>query len=400
MKKIGNNQFQKAISIAIDTLSNIYITGHFKEVLDFDPSSNTANLDAGNTYDIFLAKYTTDGNFSWVRSIEGEQFNYGEKVVVDKNNSPVISGRFRGEINLNPFGNPFYLNTQSNNTDILIASYNEDGELKTAKKIGGNDSEEIYGFNITENNNLLLCGYFRNKANLNTNEPAIELVSVNSADAFAAMYSMCDNFYIPQTTQSCGPYTAFNCQTFTESGIYDIALNSFLPDCDTIYRINLIVTEINTEVTLNNSTLTATYEEYNTEYQWYNCADNQPIADATNQSFTPTANGSYQVKITNGNCDEFSECVDVTNVSVSEIKTNLIVNVYPSPTSGYFEVNIANSKLNVTVELYDLIGNKIESKNTNNTSVVSFNLNNHAAGVYLIKVYDESVLKTFKVVKQ
>lgn len=401
VKKIGNDENdQTSTGIALDNQSNLYITGDFRGTLDFDPSTNLAELDAGNSYDIFLAKYSSDGNFLWVNSTEGEESCYASKVTVDKNNNPFISGKFRGEIQISSSENSLNLTSNGNNTDILIAQFDDNGGLKTAKKIGGKLSENIYGLHITANNSLLLCGDFNINANFNTNEPEIILNTLNGRDAFVASYTICDNYYINETIQSCGPYTASNGVTYIESGIYDIYINTFLPDCDTIKKLNLIITEIDTEVTVTNHTLTATYEEYNTQYQWYNCTDNQPIADAINQSFTPMSNGSYKVKITNGNCDEFSDCIDVTNVSLKELESNLNISIYPNPTNGQFEVLLNNHQSNLMIEIYDLIGNKIVSVNSEGKPVITFDLNQHASGVYLVKVSDKLNTKTLKLVKQ
>lgn len=401
VKVIKNNEYNYSEDIAVDHDNNLYITGYFRGELDFDPSANNSILDAGSTSDVFLAKYSTDGNFLWVRSLEGNEFNHGRKVVVDSDNSPVISGQFRGELICDTYsGNYTSLISNPGARNLFMVKYDSDGNFKTAKKIGGISSEDIYGMAANTQNEFYICGQFRNSANFNTNEPPVILNSVNGSDIFLAKYSMCDNYYIYETIQSCGPYTAFNGTTYTQSGIFEIPVNSFLPDCDTVYVLNLIVTEIDADVTVSNNTLTATYEEYNTQYQWYNCTDNQPIADATNQSFTPTANGSYKVKITNGNCVEFSDCVEVTNVSLRELESNLNISIYPNPTKGHFEVELNKNEANLLIEIYDLIGNKIVSVNSEGKPVVVFDLNQHASGVYLVKVSDKFNTKTLKLVKQ
>ncbi|WP_417353626.1 LamG-like jellyroll fold domain-containing protein [Flavobacterium alkalisoli] len=84
---------------------------------------------------------------------------------------------------------------------------------------------------------------------------------------------------------------------------------------------------INDEVTLEETTLTATEAATGTTYQWVDC-DNEdaPIDEATSQTFTPTASGNYAVIVTNGGCSVQSDCMEVTlNTEVCAVPTGIMV---------------------------------------------------------------------------
>ena len=69
---------------------------------------------------------------------------------------------------------------------------------------------------------------------------------------------------------------------------------------------------VDNTITANATTLTA--NEASATYQWYNCDTNMAISGATNQSFSPTFNGTFAVEVTSGTCTERS-CLLYTSPS-------------------------------------------------------------------------------------
>lgn len=57
------------IDIETDAQNNVYICGHFNGPFDIDPSSETANLTLHGQQDLFIAKFDSDGNYIWARSM-------------------------------------------------------------------------------------------------------------------------------------------------------------------------------------------------------------------------------------------------------------------------------------------------------------------------------------------
>lgn len=78
--------------------------------------------------------------------------------------------------------------------------------------------------------------------------------------------------------------------------------------------------DVDVTTTLNDETITV--NATGLVYEWVDCDDNfAPIAGETGESFTATETGNYAVIITDGNCIDTSECVEVIvpecNVDVS-----------------------------------------------------------------------------------
>ena len=75
-------------------------------------------------------------------------------------------------------------------------------------------------------------------------------------------------------------------------------------------------------------------------------------------------------------------------------KTNFI-NIYPNPTNENITISIDNFNGNIQIEVYDLIGNKLQS--TNETTI---SLQDCANGIYLLKVSYGDRVQEVKVIKE
>lgn len=56
-KAMGGSSSDFSICIALDGSGNVYTTGYFGGLADFDPSAGVANLTSAGSTDIFVAKY-------------------------------------------------------------------------------------------------------------------------------------------------------------------------------------------------------------------------------------------------------------------------------------------------------------------------------------------------------
>lgn len=122
-------------------------------------------------------------------------------------------------------------------------------------------------------------------------------------------------------------------------------------------------------------------------YQWINCANNNTIAGATSQTFTPTNSGSYAVIVSKNGCSDTSNCVTMS-VSLNELEQSNSVNVYPNPTSSILTIEITNPILSQqsTINITNLQGKLVFSTQSNKQSNISIDMNSFPAGFYIIEV--------------
>ena len=129
-------------------------------------------------------------------------------------------------------------------------------------------------------------------------------------------------------------------------------------------------------------------------YQWLK--NGTVLTGATSQNYTATSNGSYRVKVTNGNnCSDTSAAVNVTGLSVSELNTGNAIKVYPNPATLILNID---APIAVNVVIKNLQGQVVKSKQ----QVNSIDMHDLSAGLYFIIVSDTkgTVLLTNKITKQ
>ncbi|MES2760804.1 MAG: T9SS type A sorting domain-containing protein [Bacteroidota bacterium] len=132
-------------------------------------------------------------------------------------------------------------------------------------------------------------------------------------------------------------------------------------------------------------------------YQWINCSTGVPIAGATTQTYTPTANGSYAVIISNSSCSLTTSCYEMTTVGL-QTQQEREISVYPNPANDVLYFN--NSKhQDLHIQLFDQQGKVIDSKITNEL-LSSFDISGLSAGIYFLKIYTNEQVITQKIIKQ
>lgn len=119
-KKAGDIDSERGTSIAIDTLGNTYLTGWFESTAFF--SGDT--LISQGSEDIFIAKYDTLGNLSWVEQAGGQDTDEGYGIAVDDSGHTYITGRFYDQAT---FGSDTL--TSGGFSDLFVAKYDTAGEV-------------------------------------------------------------------------------------------------------------------------------------------------------------------------------------------------------------------------------------------------------------------------------
>ncbi len=153
-------------SIAIDPAGSgdVYTTGFFSGTADFDPdSSGSFNLtSAGGSYDIFISKLDSSGNFVWAKAMGGTSYDYGRFITIDPAGSGDVytTGWFNGTADFNPGAGTFYL-TAAGNQAIFISKLDGLGNFVWAKAAGGL-SNGAYGQSIAldASGNVYVTGGF------------------------------------------------------------------------------------------------------------------------------------------------------------------------------------------------------------------------------------------------
>lgn len=160
-------------------------------------------------------------------------------------------------------------------------------------------------------------------------------------------------------------------------------------DTDTV-AINL--QSVDVSVTNNDPTLLA--NAVGATYQWFDCTAGSTVPSATSASFSPSANGSYSVIVSQNGCTDTSTCYAVVTVSLNEQNVQ-VLNVYPNPSNGTFTVQGSQAGNFVVVNELGQTVSYVQLTAANNFTAKVDLL---TSGVYFIQSLDASTNYRSKIV--
>ena len=178
----GGSAFEMGKDVTTDNQGNVYITGYFRDVVDFDPGPGTVNLTSNGATDIFVQKLDSQGNLLWVRGFGSNSSDIGLAIAVDANGGVYTTGRFYGSVDFDPDTSSSILSATS--YDIFILKLTAQGDLAWARKIGGNDNDEGLDIALDNTGNSYTAGLFRGTADFDPDTGQYELISAGDKDAF------------------------------------------------------------------------------------------------------------------------------------------------------------------------------------------------------------------------
>ena len=122
-------------SIDIDSSDNLYITGYFEKLKDFDldPGPGTDPREVFGGTDGFVCKLTKDGDYIWGKSFGDEGHQVGDSIAVDKSGDVFISGNssynFTTSVVAHPDFNPCPNRKKGDGAIGFLAKLDHDGNF-------------------------------------------------------------------------------------------------------------------------------------------------------------------------------------------------------------------------------------------------------------------------------
>ncbi len=221
-----------------------------------------------------------------------------------------------------------------------------------------------------------------------------------------------DNYRLVLTSESCGglfrnsagqafPYTAPTGSLEITGGDY-----SFMGYYYYFYNWNFTPVSCIKSLEINvNSAPTATAsltgngiqaDEQGMNYQWIDCAANEPVPGATSQQFTPSSSGQYAVVVSNGGCETTSDCIlfSTGTTGIADISGHSF-RIYPNPAVD--KLFIETDEQIENIRIVDYKGQVV----TNVAGAAMIDVSNLNAGIYFIELTTrDGGVTASKIVKQ
>src|SRR5258706_6482447 len=137
----GTGAYAAGSSTAVDAAGNVYTSGVFSNTVDFDPGPGTYNLTSTGTYDMFISKLDSSGNFIWVKAMGGNSsldIAGGSSITLDAAGNVYITGTFEGTVDFDPGPGLFTLSVTGNfrTRASFVLKLDSDGNFIWAKQTG------------------------------------------------------------------------------------------------------------------------------------------------------------------------------------------------------------------------------------------------------------------------
>ena len=162
--------------------------------------------------------------------------------------------------------------------------------------------------------------------------------------------------------------------------------------CDSLVFLDLTIDLIHTDILVN--FLGVLYTSISNGQPPYSYYWN---TGQTTNTLNPISNGIYWVIVTDANsCIADTAFFDVTFTSDMNVENSLnSIKLSPNPTSEDITISIENFNGNIQTEVYDIIGNRLQT--TNETTI---SLRDYSKGIYILKVAYGDKVKEVKVIKE
>ncbi len=364
-------------AVALDPLGNVWFSGSFTDTVYID------NVQLISTQlslrDAFLAKYDNDGNLLRAQSFGGPGLETVIEMETDAESNCFISGSFKGTPDFDP-GSGNYTIVAEGDEDAFLLKLDESGDFLWAKAAAGIYNQFNMGMSVGDGT-VSLAGNFNGYIDLSLGEDAtIDGSGSVYVKPYIAKYVVCQPVSSSMSAESCVSYHwDLNNMTYTQSGQYSTVLSTFqgcdsivylnltirqpqltssavsscdsylwmqtgeylissgmyydtlsnIYGCDSIIALNLTIVSDTVIISAEDNILTAV-QPANATFQWYDCTSSQIISGETGASFSPTLNGSYALLATYNGCTDLSECVVISNVSLTE-QSGFFLEIYPNP---------------------------------------------------------------------
>jgi hypothetical protein len=334
-KSMGGPDSDMSYGIATDDVNNLYVTGHFRDVADFDPGIGVFSSTAMGQYDIFIVKLDVSGNFLWMKSIGSADNDEGYAIVAEGPQGVAITGYFSGTADFDP-GVSVYNLTSNGGQDIFVLKLDGGGNFLWANAMGSTGNDVATSIAADGIGSLYLTGQYWNTADLDAGPGVLEFTSNGEGDIFIQKLS---NIGAMQWTVS-------------EGGSGDEAGKGIA-----MYGTSFV--------------------------HLIGGFKNTVDFDVDASIYELTSVGSYDI---------FEQKLGTATdgASLNDLTKSAFVNMYPNPTAGKLTIEVLGDVIEVaSIHLLDING-RILNEMTFNGTAVELNLSNYENGVYFVEIVSQN----------
>ena len=188
----GGSSSDFSLNVNTDNVDNVYVVGWFGSTsADFNPAGGDVRNSNGS-WDVFLSKFDSAGNYQWARTWGGASGDMGYAVSIDNTGNIYVGGWFNDKVDFNP-GLGVDNKTSNGNWDVYLSKLDSAGNYLWAVTWGG--TEQDIGYDVAlDSGNVYVSGAFNGTVDFDPGTSTVNQTSKGSNDAFLTRFNSSGTF--------------------------------------------------------------------------------------------------------------------------------------------------------------------------------------------------------------
>jgi hypothetical protein len=191
VRSIGGSGNDHGRDLALDANGGIYLTGEFEDTVDFDPDTSQYLLTSVGESDVFLAKFSPEGDFQWASRMGGPSYDRGIGLDVDSKGRSYISGVFRQTADFNPGSGTANLSSSGFSGSSYVAAYDTAGQYRWAFAYSVQSEGEK--LSVNRFHSLYVIGNFAQSFDADPSTGTVTLTNHGNWDPYLVKYRDANN---------------------------------------------------------------------------------------------------------------------------------------------------------------------------------------------------------------
>lgn len=168
------------VDITLSKEGNIFCTGYFTGSVNMDVGMSNFTIHSNGTYDAFLLKLDSIGNFKWAKSLGGALDDIGVGVKIDSNGNVYSIGRFEVTADFDPDTLNVYNLVSNGGQDLYFSKLDSNGNFNWAFSIGGYGlNEYVFSHVVNDSGAIYATGLFQNEVDFDPSNNIYNLGAAN-----------------------------------------------------------------------------------------------------------------------------------------------------------------------------------------------------------------------------
>jgi len=411
IKTIGGSQSEVGVSMVTNSNNDILVVGEFAGTVDFDPNAGISNLTSNSSFsDMFILHLDANGNLIWAKSVGGTGADEARSIAIDNNNSFFILGNFQGTIDLDP-GVGTTTKVSGGDYDVFIQKFDANGNLVWAEAYGGSNIDQGLALDIDGSGNVYSTGYFLGGLDLDPGSGSQNHTATGgSCNIFIQKLDSNGTFVWGKViASSTGGEQARSIVASNAGDVYVTGYVGGTVDFDPGVGVYNLVSNPSWDIFILNLNSQGNFvwaESFGSIFTDYPRSitldvDENILLSGEFQGTVDFDFGPNTFNLIANSYDYFLLKLKPSPLTTEITQSNLEqeISLYPNPSNGIVTIDLGNIYSNTSLEIRNIYGQLVSTKNVSNTNLIHIELN-EAPGIYFITLNSDNKNAVLKVVKK